>query len=359
MKKIIGLLCLSFFVFASCSSNEDTSIIVPSATSAHAELNGGSIEVTWPGVSGAGITYNIYRNDNPVKINSTPLTEAKFTDVLTASGSFTYNITVNFSGQESPKGVASETVVLEVPKTRTFEIYNYDAADGVTTVDKSIYTFVYDPINITKLISVSNEYFKSSSTMPETYKDIYTYKGNLITKLESFNSSGVVQSSTVYLYNDKNKMISLTNTQGVGIIFKMVFDYNIDGTILCTIYTSSPGFSDLRGYSTIYTVLNGNLIKEEFSSVINGFNEKSTIEYSLDTKKNPFANVLGFSNYTLWWSNQNNQISSVSNSNTSSTIYTTRNEITYNLNGSVLINKFYTKSGTNPEELYSINTYTY
>jgi hypothetical protein len=177
--------------------------------------------------------------------------------------------------------------------------------------------------------------------------------------LESVNKAGVVQSSTVYFYNDKNKMISLTSTQNNS-IFKIVFDYNSDGTVLGTIYTNASGALEPRGNSSVYNVLNGNLIKEESTSVNNGGPvQKSTIEYGFDTKKNPFANVLGFSNYTLWWANQNNQISSVSNSNTSSTIYTTRNEITYNLNGSVLVNKFYTKSGTDPEELYSINTYTY
>lgn len=346
-------------MFESCSSSEDIPVTVPSATTAQAVLNGNSIDITWQAVTGTGITYNIYRNDDPVKINSAPLTEAKFTDILKTTGAFTYRITVNVSGQESPKGVASEKVVLEVPKTRTFEIYSHDVTTGVTTVDKSIYTFVYDPINITKLIRVSNEYFKSGSTIPETYKDVYTYTGNLITKLESFNSTGVVWSSTVYLYNDKNKMTSLVNTQGVVGIFKMLFDYNIDGTVLGTIYTNSSGVLETKGYSTVYTVLNGNSIKEESSAVVGGFNEKNTIEYSFDTKNNPFANVLGFSNYTLWWSNQNNEISSVSNSNTSSTIYTTRNEITYNLNGSVLINKFYKKSGTDPEVLYSVNTYTY
>ncbi|HEU4788608.1 MAG TPA: hypothetical protein VFS71_02890 [Flavobacterium sp.] len=360
MKKQIALLCITFFVLVSCSSNEDTPIVVPSATTAQAVLNGNSIDITWQAVTGTGITYNIYRNDNPVKINSTPLTEAKFTDVLTTTGAFTYSITVNLSDQESPKGVASEKVVLEVPKTRTVEQYSYDAITGATTVDKSFSVFTYDSMNIVKLISVSGTYMNSGSTTPiEANKDVYTYTGNLITKLESFNSAGVVQSSTVYLYNDKNKMTSLVNNQGVVGIFKMLFDYNIDGTVLGTIYTNSSGVLETKGYSTVYTVLNGNVIKEESSAVVGGLSEKNTIEYSFDTKKNPFANVLGFSNYTLWWSNHNNGISSVSNSNTSSTIYTTRNEITYNLNGSVLVNKFYRKSGTNPEELYSVNTYTY
>jgi hypothetical protein len=362
MKKIIVLVCVSFFMLESCSSSEDIPITVPSATTAKAVLNGSSINITWQAVSGEGITYNIYRNDDPLKINSAPLLEAKFTDVLKTTGVFTYRITVNVSGQESPKGLASEKIVVEVPKTITYVIYNYDATTGTTTEYKSFSTFTYDPINFTKLISVSGTYFNPGSTMPiEVNKDIYTYTGNLIMKLESFNISGVVQSSTVYSYNDKNKMTSLTNTQNNS-IYKIVFDYNIDGTVLATHYSSSSasGALEPRGNSSVYTILNGNVIKEESSIVNNGSpTQKSTVEYVFDTKKNPFSDVLGFSNYTLWWSNQNNEISSASNSNTSSTIYTARNEITYNSNGSVLINRFYTKSGTNPEELYSIKTYTY
>lgn len=354
MKKIIVLICVSFFILESCSSgDEDKPIIVPSATEAQAVLNGNSINITWPAVLGTGITYNIYRNDNPIKINSTPITEAKFTDVLTTTGAFTYSITVNLSGQESPKGTASEKIVLEVPKTRVLEIYSYEATTGITSVNKSFSTFTYDPINITKLISVSGTYLNSGNTIAtEANKEVYTYTGNLITKLELVDKAGVVQSLTVYLYNDKTKMISLTNTQNVNNIYRLVFDYKIDGTVYATHYTNASGILEPRGNSNISTVLNGNLIKDESFSSNNGGPE-STIEYSFDTKRNPFRNVLGFSNYTLWWSNQNNEISSVSNMSTS------RNEITYNLNGSVLINKFYIKSGIKPEELHSITTYTY
>jgi hypothetical protein len=362
MKKIIVLLWLSFFMLESCSSSEDTPVIVPSATTAQAVLNGNTINITWPTVLGTGITYNIYRNDNPVKINSTPLTEAKFTDVLTTTGVFTYSVTVNLSGQESPKGLASEKIVLEVPKTRTFEVYNYDANNVMTTEYESFSTFTYDSSNITKLISVSGTYMSSGSTTPiGANKDVYTYTGNLIMKLESFNNAGVVQSSTVYSYNDKNKMTSLTNTQNNS-IYKIVFNYNIDGTVLATHYSSSSasGALEPRGNSSVYTILNGNVIKEESSIVNNGSPiQKSTIEYGIDTKKNPFSDVLGFSNYTLWWSNKNNEISSISNNNISSITYTSRNEITYSSNGSVLINKFYRKSGTDPEVLNSKNTYTY
>lgn len=361
MKKQIALLCIAFFTLVSCSGNDDSPIVVPSATTAQAVLDGNSINVTWPAVAGTGITYNIYRNDNPVKINSTPLTEAKFTDVLTTTGAFTYTVTVNLSGQESPKGIASEKVVLEVPKTRTAEQYSYDAITGATIVDKSFSVFTYDSMNIVKLISISGTYLSFGNTIPtEANTDIYTYTGNLITKLESVDKAGIVQSSTVYLYNDKNKLISQTNTQNKDQIYKIVFEYNIDGTVSSTHYSNYSGVLEPRGNSSVYTILNGNVIKEESIYVDNyGVEEKNTLESIFDTKKNPFFYVLGFSTCSLWNANQSNEISSVSTSDRSSIIYTTRHEITYNLNGSLLVNKFYTKSGTNPEKLYSVVTYTY
>ena len=69
-------------MFEFCSSSEDIPITVSSATMTQAVLNGNSRDIIWWAVTGTGITYNIYRNDDPIKINSAPLTEAKFTDIL-------------------------------------------------------------------------------------------------------------------------------------------------------------------------------------------------------------------------------------------------------------------------------------
>lgn len=366
MKKIITLLCVSFFTLVSCSSNEDAPIVVPSATAAKAELVGGSINVTWPAVAGAGITYNIYRNDNPVKINATPLTEAKFTDVLTATGSYTYTITVNFSGLESPRGIASEKVVLDLPKTTTFEEYNYSTNNGVTTTTtyKNVSVLTYDSANIAKLISSSSTSSNSGGTAVSKRKDVYTYTGNLITKQESVDIDGVTQNSTVYVYNDKNKITSRTFTSGKGYVYKSVFTYNDDGTVSCTQYsTSVSGVVTASGNTNVYTFLNGNLVKDVNSYVSTNYNSTSTSVYLFDTKNNPSKYILGFSNLFGEMANVNNATSSVYtySSGTSSTPSTSssRSEFTYNANGNVLTEKVFSKEDNLPEKLSSTTTYTY
>jgi hypothetical protein len=363
MKKIITLLCVSFFTLVSCSS-EDVPVTVPSATAAQAVLDGGSINVTWPAVTGAGITYNVYRNDNPVKINTAPLKEAKFTDVLTATGSYTYTITVNFSGLESPKGIASGKVVLDLPKTTTFEEYSYSTNNGVTTTTtyKNVSVLTYDSANITKLISVSGTSSNSGSTAVSKSKEIYTYTGNLITKEESVDVAGVVQNSTVYVYNDKNKITSRTFTGGNGYVYKSVYVYNTDGTVTSTQYsTSVSGAVTASGYTNVYTFLNGNLVKDVSAYASTSYNSTSTKVYVFDTKNNPSKFALGFSSLFGETANLNNAISSVytSSSSSSSNTYAERSEFTYDANGNVLTEKVFRKQDNLPEKLSSTTTYTY
>jgi hypothetical protein len=357
MKKIITLLCVSFFTLVSCSSNEDAPIVVPTATAAQAVLDGGSIVVTWPAVTGTGITYNVYRNDNPVKINATPLTEAKFTDVLTATGSYVYTITVNLSGLESAKGIASEKVVLSLPKTRILEGYNYRTENGVTTISstqKNASVYTYDSANIVKLINISEINSNSADTKVSIGAIVYTYNGNLITKVEYVDEAGVVQLSTVYVYNDKGKLTSRAATSAKGVVTKSVFVYNADGTVSGTQFsTSVSGEVTPNGNTNVSTFFNGNLVKNVTSNANN--NSSTTVEYLFDTKNTSTKYILGYSNFSAGAANLNNLVSAVFSSSTSSA----RREFTYDANGYVLTEKYFSKSVNFPEMLVSTTTYTY
>jgi hypothetical protein len=362
MKKIITLLCVSFFTLVSCSSNEDAPIIVPTATAAQAVLDGGSINVTWPAVTGTGITYNIYRNDNPVKINTAPLTEAKFTDVLTATGSYTYTITVNLSGLESAKGIASEKVVLSLPKTRNIETYNVNTSNGVTTTttQKSESVYGYDSSNIVKLISVSSTVSDSGSAGETKSKVVYTYTGKLLTKMESVDVAGVVQVTVVCMYNDKSKLMSRTSTSAKGFVSKIIYVYNADGTVSGTqLSTSVSGEVTPNGNSNVLTFLNGNLVKEVNTNTNN--NSTTTLDYLFDTKNTSSKYILGFPNLVAGAANLNNvsSIVSSSTSSTSSSVSSTRIEFTYDVNGNVLVEKTFVKVSNTPERLSRTTTYTY
>jgi hypothetical protein len=368
MKKIITLLCVSFFTLMSCSS-EDVPVTVPSATAAQAVLDGGSIIVTWPDVTGTGITYNVYRNDNPVKINATPLKEAKFTDVLTATGSYTYTITVNLAGLESPKGIASEKVVLDLPKTIIVEEYDYSTINGVTTTFsyKEASVLTYDSANINKLISISRTSSKSGSTGAYKDKTVYMYTGNLITKEETSDGAKIVQNSTVYVYNDKNKITSSIFTINDGHVFKNDYAYNADGTVTSTQY-SKPVFGAVTTseHVNVYTFLNGNLVKDIRTYTTTSYNSTSTRVYLFDAKNNPTKYILGFSNLFGEIANLNNSISVVYTSSSSSSCSSctpspssSRSEFTYDARGNVLTKKVFSKLNNEPEKLSSTTTYTY
>lgn len=330
MKKKITLLFISFFILASCSSDEDSSVIpvAPVApTAIHAVLNEGSVDVTWTGVEGAGITYNVYRN--AVKINTVSLKEAKFTDVLKNTGSFVYTVTANLGGAESTKGEVSEKVILELPKTRTMQsidIY-YDT--------KYEYAYTYDTSNITKLVSqTSKETNVDLTTKKVTVTNTvlkFTYAGNLITKIGYYSVDDIPRSFVEYVYNAQKKMIGRIVKRSDGSInYTVTYKYNEDGTITETNDSRDSGVG-------IYTFGNGNLVKYSITTPIREDEYLAVGNYVFDTKNEPTLNVLGFNFFVN--NCKNNVISSSTvttlNGELSST-ESSKSDNTYNENGYVL-----------------------
>lgn len=337
MKKKITLLFISFFILTSCSSDEDSSAtpVAPVApVTIKALLNGGGVDVSWSVVGGTGITYNVYRNDNPVKINAAPLTEAKFKDVLTTTGSFTYTVTANSGGMESAKGVVSEKVILELPKTKTEE--SISTRENI----KSEYTYTYDATNITKIISQT---IKSTTTrlsdQTVTVYDViakYTYNEDLITKVTYYNVDNTVKSSYEYVYNTKRDLISMIRKESDGSIdYTINYAYGTDGLITET--------SDYLDWGTwVYTYEKGNMVKYVHSisySYDALTNNVETADFIFDTKNMSTKNILGFNTILMGVNSVNNEASSsvivTKNGNVVNTRLS-RSEYTYNENGYVL-----------------------
>lgn len=314
----------------SCSNNEDNPIAPPTApVTIKAALNGGGVDVSWPVVGGTGVTYNVYRNGNPVKINAVPLTEAKFKDVLTSTGSFTYTVTANSGGVESAKGVVSEKVILELPKARTVESFS----NAYNT--KTEYTYFYDTSNIAKLVSVtikSTMIKLSDQTVTEGSRTIeYTYNGDLITKITNIKAA---TPSTEYVYNEGNKEISMISKKSDGSIDYIVnFAHSEDGTITET--------SDLPDWGTwVYAYEKGNTVKYTYSVLRYGStNYVETCNSIFDTKNSYSKNILGFNNLITEGGGVNNQISSSIIGTNDGRVVTTssyKSEYAYNENGYVL-----------------------
>lgn len=138
------------------------------------------------------------------------------------------------------------------------------------------YTFSYDG-NKLKQISLS-----------DASKYVYTYTGDLITKVEYFRSS-ILVSTDVYAY-ENNKLVSKTSSQAFGstIQNKLTFVYNANGTVNANLSQIEDRVETKYDTTTLYTFANGNIVSTEY---YDGLKEKITNTF--DDKKSPFVNITG------------------------------------------------------------------
>lgn len=138
------------------------------------------------------------------------------------------------------------------------------------------YTFSYDG-NKLKQISLS-----------DASKYVYTYTGDVITKVEYFRSS-VLISTDVYAY-ENNKLVSKITTQAFSSTYqdKLTFVYNSNGTVNVNQSQIIDRQEVKYDTTTLYTFANGNIVSAEYHD---GLKEKTTNTF--DNKKSPFVNITG------------------------------------------------------------------
>lgn len=138
------------------------------------------------------------------------------------------------------------------------------------------YTFTYDG-NKLKQVSLS-----------DASRYVYTYTGDLITKVEAFKSSEL-QFTDVYAY-EGGKLASKITTYAFGSTpaQKLTFVYNANGTVNANESEIINKQEIKYDSTTLYTFANGNIISTEY---INGEREKITSTF--DDKKSPFINITG------------------------------------------------------------------
>jgi len=200
----------------------------------------------------------------------------------------------------------SENSVL--PKTISYTYSEFPA-------DNELATLVY---NGNKLVSASYS---------ATDKEVYTYTGDLITKVEDFAAEGNISSKNEFTYeNGKLKVDLLTEIGTVTYISKNVYTYNSDGTIAFVTYSVDPATKvEKKSSEGVLTYLNGNLIKK--TEIYTGGSYTKTYEY--DTKNNPFKNILGY-NLLIDF-----DAVSINNEIKSTTVYNNGVDITTNVFNSV------------------------
>jgi hypothetical protein len=124
---------------------------------------------------------------------------------------------------------------------------------------------------------------------PNGLKVEYTYTGDLITTVRYFVGTMEFQTET-FTYNSQGQMIKhllLALLQDYGA--KEEYTYNADGSIN---YTRAIGdlVSQTESPSTgKYFITNGEITKKES----NEFGTTSVVNYTYDTKNNPFKNITG------------------------------------------------------------------
>lgn len=172
-----------------------------------------------------------------------------------------------------------------------------------------------------------------SSIYDGQYKRVFTYTGDLITKVESFSYDKLTWSID-YTYTN-GKLTSMLEKEPPYNPQLTNYIHNTDGTVL---YSSTSGKGKL-------TFKDGNLVED--ASETNG-----TETYEYDTKNNPFKNVLGVSALLyndkggiLFNASKNNYIKKTDKYNGITSVLTT-STITYNSNGYPIEDKEYWAGGT-------------
>jgi len=130
----------------------------------------------------------------------------------------------------------------------------------------------------------------ATRTSDDGSKEIYSYTGNLITKIEFSNPSNVVNETSNYSYS--NGRLAFETFVYSSIVETINYTYNSDGTVsfVKTSFDSKTN-NTTTFYSGKYTYLNSNLVKKE---VVSSGSSSTTI-YEYDVKNSLGKNIEGFS----------------------------------------------------------------
>ncbi|WP_162126715.1 hypothetical protein [Flavobacterium phycosphaerae] len=185
----------------------------------------------------------------------------------------------------------------------------------VETDPAGIFTFEYT-YNGNKMVE------SVLSTTDYIRRGVYTYTGDLITKVEFFDISNTLTERDIYTFdtdNRKKSFVKLDYYNGTGT--REIFTYNADGTISSISYSGDLNSQDIMVSHNTITMSNGAISsrEEDTGTII------KTFTYAYDTKNNPFKNVIGLEQPS------HNLLQSTYSEN-GGTVYTTDQHYTYNSN---------------------------
>ncbi|TPG38157.1 hypothetical protein [Flavobacterium pectinovorum] len=129
-----------------------------------------------------------------------------------------------------------------------------------------------------------------SSTDNNGYVAKYTYTGELITKVEEFQSFTVLENIREYTYLNGKMSIEIQRMPNETKYLEIKYTHNTDGTIAYDRREINSASGKIITSSGKYAYKNGNIIKNE---IMNKGQVDIVFEYEYDTKKNPLSNILG------------------------------------------------------------------
>ncbi len=117
---------------------------------------------------------------------------------------------------------------------------------------------------------------------------VYTYTGDVITKVEFF-TSGDLHFTDDYAYENGKLISKITSrASNANVKQKITFVYNSNGTVNANKSEIINGQEIKYDTTTLYTFLNGNIASTEYIDA-----EKDKISSTYDDKKSPYYNVTG------------------------------------------------------------------
>jgi hypothetical protein len=178
-----------------------------------------------------------------------------------------------------------------------------DPSTSTVLVSKIIYTTQAGVATTTNYNYNANKLTTAVSS--DGYSEVYTYNGDLITKMEEFQGTATTPDySETYTYNTDAKVASYTTiSYGTSTIngSRYVYVYNIDNTISITKYTGNATSQTLQVSTGKAFFTNGQITKVEVYYPATATNSAytNTQNYVYDTKLNAANNITGFSKLIL------------------------------------------------------------
>lgn len=185
------------------------------------------------------------------------------------------------------------------------------------------------------IVAVSDFSYSGNKLLKITtngYKQNYTYVGDLISKIERYNSSDVLLGYNEYFYNSSGNLSSCVDKEySTSSACKDEFVYNIDGTITRNVFGGNlVSQTILLGYYHKLYFQNSELLKQE--EYDNNNTLANTTNFIYDEKNNPTRNILGFDKIFFAFDSSGNFQNLLHINNDGSNHYT--KEYTYDSNNS-------------------------